>query len=76
MEAEIQLKSNLFSKQSGLKYRPNVTNLRCFGVHAWKIGGIQFPEIFPMEAEIKNEKVLSSSSKVLSIVDQSQPNKH
>jgi hypothetical protein len=65
MEAEIQPKSNLISKQSVLKYRPNVTNLRYFGVHAWKTGAIQFPEIPPMEAEIKNEKVLFSSSKEL-----------
>jgi hypothetical protein len=56
MEAEIQPKINLFSKQSGLKYRPKVTNLRCFGMLAWKIGGIQLPEIPPMEAEIKTKR--------------------
>jgi hypothetical protein len=76
MEAEIEPKSNLLSKRSVLKYRPKVTNLRCLGVHAWKIGGIQFPEVPPMENEIKNKKVLCSSSKVLLIIARSQPNKH
>jgi hypothetical protein len=49
-------KGTLFSEQSGLKYRPKATNLRRFGLHAWKVGQLQ--EIPPIEAEIKNEKVL------------------
>jgi hypothetical protein len=67
-------KGTLFSKQIGLKYRQKATNLRRIGLHAWKVG--QFQEIYPMEAEIKNEKVLCSSSKVLLVIDRLQRNKH
>jgi len=63
----------LFSKQSGLNYRPKATNLRRLGVYASKVGGIEYQEIPPIEAEIKNEGILSSSSKVLLIIDRLQP---
>jgi hypothetical protein len=63
----------LLSKQSGLKYRQKATRLRHFGLHAWKVG--HFQEIPPMEAEIKIEKVLCSSIKVLLVIDRLQPNK-
>jgi len=68
-------KGTLFSKQSGLNYKPKATNLRSFGVCAWKVGGVQYQEIPPIEAEIKNEEVPCSSSKVLLIIDRLQPNK-
>jgi hypothetical protein len=55
-------------------YRPKATNIRLFGVHAWKVGGIK--EIPRIEAEIKNEKFLCSSSEVLLTTDRLQPNKH
>jgi len=58
-----------FSTKVVLIINPKATNLRCFGVYVWKVGGIQYQEIPPNEAEIKNEEVLCSSIKVFLIID-------